>query len=224
MATAKKNETVESEIETTEESQQNEVQQDSISDRKIILAPLVKYGVFAVIIVGIIVTTAIMMNREFNEIDAQVVALEVEIAQQNQPALQTKQEVTKTTEQMQEIANASVELIASNEKAIPVTTLPEVIQPTVPATVLVPAQPTSITDDAKARVARFHEFMAQQDQKQLDTFKLNQARQIEMLRAQLTLQQERIEAMVKRNQKTYAMREAAVKNMQNARKQSLNHI
>jgi len=221
MATARKKETVESKIETTEESQQEEVQQDSISDRKIIVAPLARYGAFAVIIVGIIVTTAVMMNREFNEIDAQVAALEIEIAQQNQP---TEQEVTKTTEQTQEIAIESAEVIASNEKAIPVTAFPKVIQPTVPSTVLVPARPTSITNDAKARVARFHEFMAKQDQKQLETYKLNQAKQVEMLRAQLTRQQERIEAMVKRNQKSYAMREAAVKNMQNARKQSLNHI
>ncbi len=224
MATAKKKESVESKIETTEETPQEEIQQDAISDRKIILAPLAKYGVFAVIIVGIIVTTAIMMNREFNEIDAQVAALEIEIAQQNQPALQVEQEATKTTEQMQETAIEPVEVIASRDEATPVTTLAEVIQPVVSAAVSAPAQPAFRTDDAKTRIAKFHEFMAQQDQKQLDTYKLNQAKQIEMLRAQLTRQQERIEAIEKRNQESYALREAAVKNMQKARKQSLNRI
>jgi len=229
MATAKKKESVESKVETTEETPQEEIQQDAISDRKIILAPLAKYGVFAVIIVGIIVTTAIMMNREFNEIDAQVAALEIEIAQQNQPTPQTEQEVTKTTEQTEQAAVEPVEVIASNDKAIPVTTLAEVIQPVatapvVSAAVSAPAQPASRTDDAKTRIAKFHEFMAQQDQKQLDTYKLNQAKQIEMLRAQLTRQQERIEAIEKRNQESYALREAAVKNMQKARKQSLNRI
>ncbi len=224
MATASKKETVESKIETTEESQQEEVQQDSISDRKVILAPLAKYGAVAVVIVGIIVTTAIMMNREFNEIDAQVAALEIEIAQQNQPKLQTEQEVTKTTAE-------PVETLANNDEATPVTTLAEVIQPvateaavSVSAPVSIPAQPVSRTLDAKTRIAKFHELMAQQDQKQLDTYKLNQARQIEMLRAQLTRQQERIEAIEKRNQESYAIREAAVKRMQHTREQSLNRI
>jgi len=225
MATARKKESVESKTETTEESQQEEVQQDAISDRKVILAPLLKYGMAAVVIVGIIVTTAIMMNREFNEIDAQVAALEVEIAQQNQSELQTEQAVTKT----QETTIEPVKAVASIDKTTPVTTLAEVIQPVVSAPVVptaipAPVQPASRMFDAKTRIAKFHELMAQQDQKHLDTYKLNQAKQIEMLRAQLTRQQERIEAIEKRNQESYALREAAVKSMQQARKQSLNRI
>lgn len=225
MATARKKESVESKVETTEESQQEEVQQDSVSDRKIILAPLIRYGVIAIGIASIIVATAVMMNREFNEIDAQVAALEVEIAQKNQSVQQTEQAVTKT----QETTIKPVKAIASNDKATPVTTLPEVIQPVatapvVPVAVPTPAQPAPGMFDARTRIAKFHELMAQQDQKQLDTYKLNQARQIEMLRAQLTRQQQRIEAIEKRNQESYALREAAVKSMQQARKQSLNRI
>ena len=96
MATAKKKESVENKIETTEEIQQQEGQQETISDHKLILAPLAKYGVVAVVIVGIIITTAIMMDREFNEIDAQVAAIESEIAQQNQLEQQSEHENNKT--------------------------------------------------------------------------------------------------------------------------------
>ena len=229
MTTAKKKESVENKIETTEEIQQEEGQQETISDHKLILAPLAKYGVVAVVIVGIIVTTAIMMNREFNEIDAQVAALEIEIAQQNQLEQQAKREITKTAEITEELRIESTETIASNEETTAVTTLPEVVlpvatAPAVSAAVPVPAQPVLQTMDTKTRIARFHEFMAQQDQKHLDSYKASQAKQIEMLRAQLTRQQERIEAIEKRNQESYAMREAAVKHMQQTREQSLNRI
>ena len=229
MATAKKKETVESKVETTEEIQQEEVQQETISDHKVILGPLAKYGVVAVVIASIIVTTAIMMNKEFNEIDAQVAALEIEMAQQNQPELQTEQEVTKTVETVEVISIEPTETIASNDETTPVTTLPEVIlpvatAPVVTAAVSTPVQSVSKPLDAKARVAKFHEFMVQQDQKHLDSYKASQAKQIEMLRAQLTRQQARIVAIEKRNQEAYAMREAAVKSMQQVREQSLNRI
>ena len=229
MATAKKKESVENKIETTEEIQQQEGQQETISDHKLILAPLAKYGVVAVVIVGIIITTAIMMDREFNEIDAQVAALEIEIAQQNQLEQQAEQEITKTAE-IAEVAHIeSTKTIASNDETTVVTTLPEVVlpvatAPVVTAAVPAPAQPVLQTMDSKARIARFHEFMAQQDQKHLDSYKASQAKQIEMLRAQLTRQQERIEAIEKRNQESFAIREAAVKHMQKAREQSLNRI
>ena len=229
MATAKKKETVESKIETTEEIQQEEIQQETISDHKLILGPLARYGVIAVVIVGIIVTTTVMMNREFNEIDAQVAALEIEIAQQNQLEQQTEQEVTKTVETVEVVSTESTETIASNDETTPVTTLPEVVlpvatAPVVAAAVSTPVQPVSKPLDAKARIAKFHEFMVQQDQKHLDSYKASQAKQIEMLRAQLTRQQARIVAIEKRNQEAYAMRKAAVKSMQEAREQSLNRI
>ena len=88
MATSKKTEQVETKTEVAEETQQEETQQDAISDRRLILAPLARYGVVAIIIASLIVTTAIMLNKEYNQIDSQVATIEAELAQKNQVAEQ----------------------------------------------------------------------------------------------------------------------------------------
>ena len=229
MATSKKNEPVESKAVTPEELQQvetlqEEAQQDTISDRKLILAPLVKYGAVAFVLAGIIVTTAVMLNSD-NDIDKQVAALETEITLQKPTEQLTEQEVIKITE----ITTPATETLASNDETTTVAIAPEVIQPVATAPVMSApvTTPTKIAFkafDPKARMAEHHEFMAKQDQKYLESFKNNQSRQIERLRKQLVQQQERIDAIEKRNMETYEMRETSIKRMQEAREQSLNRI
>lgn len=261
MVTTRKNDSVENNPAIPEEPQevdtaQEEVQQDTISDRRMLLGPLIIYGLVAFVIAGIIVTTAIVLNNEYNEIDKQVAAVEAEIAQQNKAEQLAEQETVKPQENIT-IANAEVtEVVASNDTADSATTPAEVTQPveaalpaqqaaTIPpvvqtpvapatdvATATVPAtdaaiaasQPVYETFDRKARIAERNERIAQQDQEYLEAFKTSQAKQIEWLRAQLVKQQERIEAIEKRNMETYQMREAAIKRMQEAREQSLDRI
>jgi len=233
MAKARKVEIKEEAI-ATEEIQQDETQQEApVSDRKLILAPLAKYGVIAIIMVSIIVTTAIMLNKEFNGIDAQVAALDAEIAQRNSEL--TVSETTETEEvaiieEATETVSTETEVVAevvTTETTAAQTTLPEVTLPvaTAPAAPFVfakPAQP--VVSDVKSRIAKHHKYLATQDKKQLETFKANQARQIEMLRAQLVKQQDQITVIEMRNQKSYDMRVTAVERMQNARNESLNRI
>jgi hypothetical protein len=235
MTTTKK-ETVENKTAVSEEAQQEEVQQETTSDYKILYAPLAKYGVIAILMVSIIVTTAIMMDREFNDIDSQVTALETEIALQNQAEQLSEQASTESVATSEEPVTETPDAFARAINTKPVATAPEIIQPVATAPVkTTPVESesvpvTTVTQapqeifDPKTRIAERNEFMAQQDQKQLDVFKANQEKQIEMLRAQLVKQQERIDAMEKRNLETYEMRKAAIQRMQEARQQSMNRI
>ena len=49
------------------------------SDARVILGPLVKYAAMGFVLVGIIVTTAVMLDRQFNTIDQEVAALQAEL-------------------------------------------------------------------------------------------------------------------------------------------------
>lgn len=259
-------EPVESEKVTNEETPQ-----DNISDRRLILGPLLMYGVVAFVIAGVIVTTAVMLNNEYNQIDKQVAAVEAEIAQQNQMEAHAEQkaivDVKNTevisaevisaieTEQAKEETEAieTTNVIASNAETNPAAALPEENSPIAtssaePATVVsATAASTTIASETKTpstvtatpqiadkifdpkvsiatRRAEHHELMVKQDQKQLELFKASQARQIEWLRNQLAQQQERIDTIEERNLKTYEMREADVKRMQETREQFLNRM
>ena len=56
------------------------------SDARIILGPLVKYAAIGLVLVGIIITTAVMLDRQFNTIDQEVAALQAQLEQaQNGP-------------------------------------------------------------------------------------------------------------------------------------------
>ena len=56
------------------------------SDARIILGPLVKYAAIGLVLVGIIVTTAVMLDRQFNNIDQEVAALQAQLANANEQA------------------------------------------------------------------------------------------------------------------------------------------
>jgi hypothetical protein len=55
----------------------------SSTDNKAIFGPLGKYAVIAVIMVSIIVTTAIMLDKQLNTVDAQIAEIEADIAKSN---------------------------------------------------------------------------------------------------------------------------------------------
>jgi len=66
----------------------------SISDNKVIFEPLGKYAVIAIIMVSIIVTTAIMLEKQLNTIDQQVAEIEAEISESNKKHLKSSEETT----------------------------------------------------------------------------------------------------------------------------------
>jgi len=49
------------------------------SDARIILGPLVKYAAMGFVIVSIIITTVVMVDRQFNDIDREVAELEAQL-------------------------------------------------------------------------------------------------------------------------------------------------
>lgn len=54
------------------------------SDARIILGPLVKYALIGLVLVSAIITTAVTLDRQFNDIDREIAALEAELAAANQ--------------------------------------------------------------------------------------------------------------------------------------------
>lgn len=59
----------------------NKEDQNKQSDARIILGPLVKYAAVGFVLVSIIITTAVMLDRQFNDIDREVAELEAQLAQ-----------------------------------------------------------------------------------------------------------------------------------------------
>ena len=76
------------------------------SDARVILGPLVKYAAVGLVIVGIIITTAVMLDSQFNNIDREVAALEAELAQANTET----ETVSDTTEALQAQAASGIEI------------------------------------------------------------------------------------------------------------------
>ena len=67
------------------------------SDARIILGPLVKHAAVGLVIVIIIVTTAVMLDRQFNTIDQEVAALQAQLSGANLPRATEAVEAAATT-------------------------------------------------------------------------------------------------------------------------------
>ena len=65
---------------------ENNENQNQPSDARVILGPLVKYAAMGFVIVSIIITTAVMLDHQFNDIDREVAELEAQLAQANKEA------------------------------------------------------------------------------------------------------------------------------------------
>ena len=53
----------------------------AVNDNKAVFAPLGKYAVVAVFMVSIIVTTAIMLDKQLNTVDEKIAAIETEVTE-----------------------------------------------------------------------------------------------------------------------------------------------
>ncbi len=78
----------------------NDTTEQKANDNKKVFGPLGKYAIAAVIMVSIIVTTAIMLNKQLGTVDEQLAAIESEVAELNTAASANtvieKNEVTAT--------------------------------------------------------------------------------------------------------------------------------
>ena len=97
------------------ETDNNEGQKQP-SDARIILGPLVKYAAMGFVIVSIIITTAVMLDHQFNDIDREVAELEAQLAQAKK---NTVDEVdTDTTAELKEESIAAVETVAVQQEPV----------------------------------------------------------------------------------------------------------
>jgi len=91
----------------------------SANDNKAVFGPLGKYAVVAVIMVSIIVTTAIMLDRELNTAEQQVATMESEVAEINATAKADSTDVKEVavTEDVATEAPAETHIASANPVA-----------------------------------------------------------------------------------------------------------
>jgi hypothetical protein len=86
------------------------------SDARIILGPLVKYAAMGFVIVSIIITTAVMLDHQFNDIDREVAELEAQLAQARKD---TADELdTESTTELKEGTTPAVETVAIQQEPV----------------------------------------------------------------------------------------------------------
>ena len=73
---------------TNKTTETNAAENTQPSDARVILGPLAKYAAVGLVLVGIIITTAIMLDKQLNDIDREMAALEAELAEANEQARQ----------------------------------------------------------------------------------------------------------------------------------------
>ena len=247
---------------TTEEPQ---VENEPKSDSKLLLAPLATYGVIALFIAGLIITTTIIMSRDLNSINEQVATAEQHIASlDSETADDTSKSNTtpSNTAVVQEdiSTNITVATIQPSEETVAMVTTKESVitnqeTNTSPektnaayATASIStnntvAQQNIINTDAQKytsttskasdidyqnlmnqRIEQRNTELVEQDKKYLETYKDNQANQIQYLRKQLVLQQERINEIEQRYQKNYEWRASNIERNQKHRQAFLQPI
>jgi len=103
---------------TIENNNDNEAQtaEQKSNDAKLILAPLAKYAAVAVIMASIIITTAIMLDRELNTIDQDIASLKAELADANKLIeAETNQAETDTVSEFADAADDAENLVADTD-------------------------------------------------------------------------------------------------------------
>ncbi len=172
---------------TTETKTENTTTPET-SDNKTVFGPLGKYAVVAVIMVSIIVTTAIMLDRQLKTVDEQIAAIEEEVADMHASAadetsiaeLTADASTTAIAAEIKEVEG--VEEVASKATAEVVAEVVEVVE--TPATEIVIVQQvttapatTAKTAQANPATAAQFEMVAAKDAAQARQAKLTQENQ-----------------------------------------------
>ena len=112
---------------TTEKKSENTPTPEA-TDNKAVFAPLGKYAVIAVIMVSIIVTTAIMLDKQLNTVDQQLAAIEKEVADMHIADSDTAEAATAEIAVEEVITEtpvtAAAETVLADSKAEVIATVP----------------------------------------------------------------------------------------------------
>jgi hypothetical protein len=86
-------------------------EQNKPSDARIILGPLVKYAVMGFVLVSIIITTVVMLDRQFNTIDHEVAELKAQLAQANKDTVVETDAETAAGSQAKVLSSVEAEAV-----------------------------------------------------------------------------------------------------------------
>ncbi len=208
-------------------------------------APLGKYAAIAVVMVGIIVTTAIMLDKQLDKAETDIASIESEIAELNKAqanattTTQTERQVrvaaeqattvsTSTTDVDIEVAEIDATEIDTSVNNNLVNNQPsEVVASTVAAQTNAGSHPTRIESykvQQRSRMTEMFDRMKQLESKQLEQYKAQQAEQVARLRNRVSTQQEQIDTLIQRNENLFELRSASMQRSQAQREQMLNRI
>ena len=223
---------------TTETETKTEQDKASKSDNKAVFGPLGKYAAIAVIMVSIIVTTAIMLDRQLNTVEQEIATIENEVAaliiadttdtavivteetiEEQSPLATVDQNVMPT-----DTDNTTLETIASSDVAVEANEPTIVSQPAVKNQVQSTGRIATYKLEQKQRMSDLFARIKTLEAQQLDQYKSNQGKQVDRLRKRVTQQQYLIEELIARNKKWFELRTANVQRSQARREDILNRI
>ena len=219
---------------TTETKADNVTETNNLSTFK----PLGKYAVIAVIMVSIIVTTAIMLDKQFNSAERELATIESEVASLDNTETATLIESNLETK-TEKGAMAAVESEVNTTQALPANT------PDITSIVAVENTPSNDTQanavqndieqksndrittyklEQKQRMTDMYARIKTLEAKQLERYKSNQDKQVEQLRTRIAEQEQLIEELITRNNEWFELRTANIQRNQARREDILNRI
>lgn len=228
----------------------NNEEPNTPSDAVVILGPLVKYAAMGLVLVGIIITTAVMMDRQLNDIDREVAELEAQLAeansstetviaadtpeqtspqktaaaQQQAPAVSKPAEITVAAQPQAEAKAADNTVDAIPAVAATPTPKTTIATPVVQTTVAVSQAATEddfVVQPMEEIIAERNAYLKEKDLEYLEAFRASQEKKLEAMRERLTHQEQRIKEMESRYQEIYDIRAADMKEMQERRESFL---
>ena len=183
----------------TTETKTEKTETPASNDNKAVFGPLGKYAAVAVIMVSIIVTTAIMLDRQLQSVDEQIAAIEDEVASIHAAEANIPEETivaetvatdTETTEVevIEEASNetvAVVEAVVETPAAVTETVAPPVAEapvaqqaaaPVIAATktVSAPATPFEMANAENNTAQARQEQLAKENQARIEAYKQEQ--------------------------------------------------
>lgn len=204
------------------------------NDNKVVFGPLGKYAVVGVIMVSIIVTTAIMLNKQLGTVEEQLAAMESEVAEINDANTVDIQaskanEATSETQDVAEVAKAQevVEVEATEVQAVaaPATEVLAPAEVTAEETVSEATsteQTSPATEAAAIAAAEDDEFQLAMDQREqehqarIEAFKAEQKQHMsEMFTRIKTLEAQRLdEYKIRQDEQVERLRQQIAKQEQ----------
>ena len=206
-------------------------------------APLGKYAAIAVVMVGIIVTTAIMLDKQLDKAETDIASIESEIAELNKVQADATA-TTQTERQIQVAAKQAITVSTSvTDVDIEVTEIDATEIDTSVNNNLANDQPSeavaataqtnagshqtrieSYKVQQRSRMTQMFDRIKQLESKQLEQYKAQQAEQVARLRNRVSTQQEQIDTLIQRNENLFELRSASMQRSQAQREQMLNRI